>query len=233
MALSLNNDTFKMALDNSRDIGARLYTPSTIGAYGFYDDYKMRKDVHEDTYQRPRTMYGVTKVFMELLGQYYSQKYGLDFRCLRLPGVLSAFECNGGTTDYAIEMIFAALKGEKYKCFMRPEIDLPFIYIDDLIINQIRFFECDIKRLNREIYNLSAFSVSPRSVENFLRQRFPDFEVEYVPDFRNQIAQVWPANFLSEISQREWDMMIGYDFEKSFTQMIDDCENFLKAKGQL
>lgn len=104
----------------------------------------------------------------------------MDFRSLRLPGVLSAFECNGGTTDYAIDMIFAALKGEDYECYLEPEIDLPFVYIDDLILNQIMFVETPKQNLKREIYNLSAFSVNPRQVEVFLKKHFPEFKVRNI-----------------------------------------------------
>lgn len=229
-AIELNNETFKYALDLSTEHKSRLYCPSTIGAYGFYNNFKDRKNVHEDTYQQPRTIYGVTKVYMELLGQYYSSKFGVDFRSLRLPGVLSAFECNGGTTDYAIDMILAALKGESYTCYLEPHIELPFVYIEDLVYNQLKFLETDMNSLKREVYNLSAFSVSAERLEGFLRQSFPDFRVEYVPDFRNQIARIWPANFLADKSIDQWGMDITFDFEKSFDQMILDCQAFLEEK---
>ena len=212
---------------------SRIYCPSTIGAYGFYNNYKDRKNVHEDTYQQPRTIYGVTKVYMELLGQYYSSKFGVDFRSLRLPGVLSAFECNGGTTDYAIDMILAAIKGEDYVCYLEPDVDLPFIYIDDLIWNQIKFLETDISLLKREIYNLSAFSVNAKKLEEFIKGYYPGFKVEYKPDFRNQIANMWPANFLAEKSISQWGMEKNYDFEKSFIQMMEDCKQFLIQKGEI
>lgn len=219
-------------MDLSTQHNSRIYCPSTIGAYGFYNNFKDRNNVHEDTYQQPRTIYGVTKVYMELLGQYYSSKFGTDFRSLRLPGVLSAFECNGGTTDYAIDMILAALKGEDYVCYLEPDIELPFVYIEDLIFNQLKFLETDTAELKREIYNLSAFSVSGRKLEKLLRTYFPDLKVEYRPDFRNSIATMWPANFLAEKSTKQWGMEINYDFEKSFVQLIEDCKKYLDQKDQ-
>lgn len=169
---------------------------------------------------------------MELLGQYYSSKYNVDFRSLRLPGVLSAFECNGGTTDYAIDMILAALKGEDYQCFLEPDVELPFVYIDDLIWNQMKFLEVDIANLKREVYNLSAYSVSARKLETFIKGYFPGFKVEYKPDFRNEIAKIWPANFLAEKSIDQWGMENNYNFEQSFEQMMIDCKEFLIKKGE-
>jgi nucleoside-diphosphate-sugar epimerase len=170
---------------------------------------------------------------MELLGQYYSSKFDLDFRSLRLPGVLSAFECNGGTTDYAIDMIFSGIKGEDYICYLEPNVELPFVYIDDLIINHLKFFERPKEYLKRNIYNFGAFSITPEKLHKYLQKTyFPNLKISYVPDFRNEIASIWPGSFKGTKSIRDWEMEINYDFESSIDELVAKCKEYVSLKNE-
>ena len=128
----LNNTSFAYALKIANDFKLQLYVPSTIAAFGFLPE-ENRDVIPNNCFQRPQSIYGVTKVYMELLGEYHHRRYGLDFRSLRYPGIVSPIKAFGGTTDYLTDMIEAAVKGEEYVCYLEPHASLPFIHSNDCI----------------------------------------------------------------------------------------------------
>lgn len=145
-----------------------------------------------NTIQNPSTMYGVNKVAIELLGSYYRNKLGVDFRALRYPQILSAVKPEGGTGDYACEIFFEALKHKKYCSFVAGYTSMPFLHIEDLIVGTLKFIEADANKLNGCVYNVQGDNFSLFELADALKKRMPEFEISYKPDFRQKIADSWP-----------------------------------------
>ena len=152
----------------------KLFTPSSIAAYGFRN-LDQRENVNEMTFQRPETIYGIMKIFVELMGNYMKYKRCIDFRSLRYPGVLSSIMPDGGTTDYAIEMMYSAIQNKDFSCYIQKDIALPFLYIDDLISETIRFLEADQSQLQYTAYSLGNFSITPEELYNTIKKSYPNF----------------------------------------------------------
>ena len=172
LAFDVNVMGAKNAMDNARDHGCQLFIPSTIGAFG--GDHFEKYDTPNDSILQPKTMYGVTKVFNELLGEYYQNKFGIDFRCIRYPGVISSAKyAFNGTTDYStgkliqsnliliLEIFFHALETGHYKCWLGPKQALPMIYIDECIDATIQYLKAPQEDLKRCVYNLGGVSFTP------------------------------------------------------------------------
>lgn len=155
---------------------------------------------------QPQTVYGVGKVFNELLGDYYQRKYGIDFRSIRYPGVISSQKyAFNGTTDYSTEIFFHMLEKGHYSCFLKPEATLPMIYIDDTIEATIRLLKADKKRLSRTCYNLAGISFSAGDFCREVQQLIPGATLEFKPDFRQAIAESWPASLAEPSNKADWD----------------------------
>jgi threonine 3-dehydrogenase len=225
LAFSVNVNGTKNVLDASLKNGVeRVIIPSTIGVFG---PTTPKEDVAIETVTRPTTIYGITKLFCEQLGDYYSRKYGLDVRGLRLPGIISyRSPPGGGTTDYAVEMIISAVRRERYVCFLRKDTRLPMMYIPDAISSLIRLAESPASGLiHRTDFNVSAFSFTPGELEAELRSHFPDIAVEYRPDERQKIADSWPRTINSQAAAMEW----GFESKFSFRQTVEDMvKNLLR-----
>ncbi len=202
----------------------RVIIPSTIGVFG-PDTPKI--NVPPTTIVRPRTMYGITKYASELLGEYFFQKFGLDCRGLRYPGLLSYLSPpGGGTTDYAIEMMAAAARGEPYECFLKENTRLPMMYMPDAISALIQLSEADSGKLKRRTdYHVSSFSFTPGELKNEISKLIPDFQVTYRPDFRQQIADQWPESLDSEEASVDW----GFHSEYGFSATVGDMLSHLKS----
>lgn len=146
----------------------RVYAPSSIAAFG---DKCPKFNVPEDPVLLPRSMYGVTKVYGELLGKYYFQKFGVDFRCIRYPGIISSEEYEyHGTTDYSTEIFFKALREKHYDCFLKAETPLPLIHMDDALRATIQFLEADSPSLTRRVYNLAGMSLTPKDFADEIKK---------------------------------------------------------------
>lgn len=196
----------------------KVLFPSTIGVFG---PSSPKDEVNEVVIQDPNTTYGITKLFGELLGTYYYQKFGVDFRCVRLPGILSAgLPLGGGTTDYAIEMFHAALKKETYKCFLKQDTRLPMMYLSDCLAGLVQILQADSKKLNRRVYNLDAISFTPKELENEIKLKIKGFEVEYCPDFRQSIAETWPRSLNGENARKDFGWSPRFDIKKIVDDMI-------------
>jgi threonine 3-dehydrogenase len=181
---------------------------------------------------KPRTMYGVTKVATEILGNYYFYRFGLDVRGLRYPGLISYSAMpGGGTTDYSVEMFHYAIADKKYTCFLREDTMLPMMYMPDAINAFLQLYEADVSVLSHHTdYNISAFSFTPKDLENAIKKRIPDFTVEYVPDFRQSIADSWPETIDHSEASRDWGFKFSYHFERMVDDMITNLRKLKRIE---
>lgn len=210
------NNILRAATERKID---KVVIPSTIGVFG---PDTPRKDVPVVTVTRPKTMYGITKVATEMLGEYYFEKFGLDVRGLRYPGIMSwVREPTAGTTDYSVQMFYQAAKGESYKCFLKPDAYLPMMYIPDAVSSLVKLAEADLESLTRHTdYNISSYSFSPEQLYQAIKKEAPEFTVTYEPDFRQKIAETWPASLDSSLAERDWGFKPEYDLDRTVKDML-------------
>ncbi|MDS0256091.1 NAD-dependent epimerase/dehydratase family protein [Thermoplasmatales archaeon AK] len=219
-----SNGTFNVLSKSLAHGIRRVIIPSTIGVFG---PETPKEKVPEVTVQRPTTMYGITKVAAELLGLYFRNKHSLDVRGLRFPGLISyKTPPTAGTTDYAVDMIMHAARGQNYQCYLRSDTRLPMMYMPDAIEALIKLFESNSKSLRFCMeYNVSAFSFTPAELEAEIRKIVPDFRVSYLPDFRQDIADSWPSSLECSAAKKDW----GFHPKYSFTEMVHDMMRNLRA----
>ncbi|MEM1995496.1 MAG: NAD-dependent epimerase/dehydratase family protein [Thermoplasmatales archaeon] len=209
-------NVFKSALKHKVDL---VLTPSSIGVFG---PETPKENVPIETITRPSTIYGISKLFAERIGQYYYERFGLDARGLRFPGLISyKAPPGGGTTDYSIEMIVESVKGKKYKCFLRKDTKLPMMYMPDALEAMVKLAEADSSRLkHRTDFNVTSFSLTPAELEEELKLHYPKFEVEYEPDFRQKIADSWPQSLDASAAAAEWGFRPRYNLKDTVEDMI-------------
>lgn len=218
LALEVNVRGFQNIIEVCKVHNLRLFCPSTIGAFGPTTPRNPCPDV---TVQRPRTIYGVSKVHVELLGEYFYHKYGVDFRSLRFPGVLSAdTPPGGGTTDYAVHIFHDVMRTGKYECFLRADSRLPMIYLPDCIRATIESLEAPPESFKTRTYNLQAISFTPSELVEEMRKYFPDMEVTYKPDERQAIADTWPEVLDDTNARRDWGWKHEYNLERIVQDMV-------------
>jgi len=226
LAWKVNVQGLKNVLDASQALGiSKVFWPSSIAVFGPDAPKSMTP---EGSALNPTTIYGVTKVAGELLCNYYSLKYHLDVRCLRYPGIVSSQTLpGGGTTDYAVGMFYAAVKGEPYSCFVSRETVLPMMYMPDALRASVVLMEADSESVPRHAgYNLAAVSFSAGELANQISKRVPEFRVSYDPDSRQRIADSWPHSIDDAEARRDWGWRHEYDLDR----MVDDMLLKLRAK---
>ncbi|KAJ1993911.1 hypothetical protein H4R33_000482 [Dimargaris cristalligena] len=214
-ALSVNITGFQNVLELARVHKLRIFCPSTIGAFGPDTPKQNTPDL---TIMKPNTIYGITKVHCELLGEYYNEKFGVDFRSVRYPGILSYDTMpGGGTTDYAIDIFHQALRTNSYNCFLKPDTYLPMMYITDCINGTVQLLEAPSTSLTQRVYNMGADSFCPADLATAIREQFsPDFQMNYTPDTRQAIADSWPASLDDSRARTDW----GWRPEFQTTDMV-------------
>ncbi len=207
-------------LEIAREKNLRIFCPSSIAVFG---PSTPKENTPQDTVLTPTTMYGVTKVTGELLGEYYVKKYGVDVRGVRYPGIISSeTPPGGGTTDYAVEMFYYAVRGEKYTCFVREDTVLPMMYMPDCIKSAIQLMEADFSKLKHHTnFNVTAMSFSAKELEEEIKKHIPDFSCEYKPDFRQEIAESWPRTIDDSCAREEWGWKPDYDLKRMVKDMIE------------
>ena len=225
LAWAVNVEGLRNVLGVARAHGLRLFWPSSIAAFG---PATPRENTPQAGPLDPVTMYGTTKVTGELLCRYAFQQDGVDVRSLRYPGLIShATKPGGGTTDYAVEIFYAAIQGEPYTCFLRPDTRLPMMYMPDAVRATVDLMEADADAISvRTSYNVTALSFSAEEIATALQRRFPDFEVRYDPDFRQVIADSWPASIDDSQARTDWGWQPAFDLDR----MVDDMIDHLAAK---
>ncbi|MHA1260117.1 MAG: NAD-dependent epimerase/dehydratase family protein [Candidatus Heimdallarchaeaceae archaeon] len=219
LAYSINFEGFYNVLEATRELNLeQLFAPSSIAAFG---PSTPLVNTPNDTIMRPTTIYGVSKVYVELLGEYYTQKYGLNFRSLRYPGILSPEEPGGGTTDYAIWIFYEALKNKKYTCFLGPDVRLPMMLMSDCLKSTFDLIEAPDDKLVHRSFNVTAMSFTPEELANEIKKYIPDFEIEYKPDFRDEIARSWPQSLDDSAARNEWGWKPEFEFETMVKVMLE------------
>jgi len=220
VAWELNMGGLYRVLEVARTHGCSVFLPSSIGAFG---PTTPARRTPQDTIQRPTTMYGVTKVASELLCDYYHQRFGLDTRGLRLPGLIShVAPPGGGTTDYAVEIFYQAVRYRHYTCFLRPDTALDMMYMPDAIRAMIELMEADAAGLvHRNAFNLAAMSVTPEQLAREIRGHLPDFVIDYdVDPARQAIADSWPESVDDTAAREEWGWRPRYDLAAMTADML-------------
>ena len=207
-------------LEVAREKGCAVFTPSSIGSFG---PNTPRVDTPQDTIQRPRSMYGVTKVATELLSDYYFNKYGVDTRAVRFPGLISYTTLpGGGTTDYAVEIYYAAVKGEEFVCPIAKGTFMDMMYMPDDLKAAVDIMNADPSRLiHRNAFNIASMSFDPEIIYNKICEHIPGFKMRYEVDpVRQAIADSWPDKMDDSCARAEWDWAPSYDLETMTVDMI-------------
>ncbi|MBF0840297.1 L-threonine 3-dehydrogenase [Staphylococcus lentus] len=228
-AWNLNMGGLVNALEAAREYNMQFFTPSSIGAFGPNTPKDMTP---QETIQRPTSMYGVNKVAGELLCDYYYTKFGVDTRSVRFPGLISYVkEPGGGTTDYAVEIYFKAIREGKYNSYIAKGTYMDMMFMDDAINAIIQLMEADGERLvHRNAYNVSAMSVEPETVKASIQKILPEFELGYdVDPDRQAIADTWPNSIDTSCAKEEWGFNPQYDLDSMTKLML----KAIKEKDQL
>lgn len=208
-------------LEVARLFGCAVFTPSSIGSFG---PNTPKDNTPQDTIQRPTTIYGVTKVTGELLSDYYFTRFGVDTRSVRFPGLISNLTLpGGGTTDYAVEIYYAAVKGEKFVCPLKQGTFMDMMYMPDALKAMVDIMEADpAKLIHRNSFNVTAMSFDPEIIYNTIKRHVPAFEMVYEPEpIKQAIADSWPNSLDDSCAREEWGWNPVYDLEKMTVDMLD------------
>lgn len=220
-AWNLNMGGLMNALEVSRELDLQFFTPSSIGAFG---PSTPKKGTPQDTLQRPTTMYGVNKVSGELLCDYYFERYGLDTRGVRFPGLISnVARPGGGTTDYAVEIYYKALEEGKYTSYIAEGTYMDMMYMPDALQAIVDLMEADpAKLIHRNAFNVTAMSFEPSQIAAAIQKEIPSFEMAYdVDPVRQAIADSWPDAIDATAAKEEWGFKAIYDLEKMTADMLE------------
>lgn len=197
----------------------KVFFPSSIAVFGADTP---RKNTPQQTIMTPSTVYGMSKLAGENWCNYYYQKHNVDVRSLRYPGIIGYQSLpGGGTTDYAVEIYHAAVKGETYTCFLKANTRLPMLYMSDAIRATIALMDAPTKAISiRTSYNLSGMDFTPSEVAAAIQQEIPDFNIEYQPDFRQAIADSWTESIDDSQARQDWGWKVQYDLPKMTKEML-------------
>lgn len=221
LAWKIGIDGLWNVLEVAREHHCAVFTPSSIGSFGPSTPHFMTP---QDTIQRPRTMYGVTKVTTELLSDYYFLKYGVDTRAVRFPGIISnVTPPGGGTTDYAVDIYYYAVRGEKFVCPIREGTLMDMIYMPDALKAAIDLMEADPSRLvHRNAFNIASMSFAPETIFAAIKKYKPSFEMTYdVDPLKQSIADSWPDCLDDQCARQEWDWKPTYDLDSMTRDMLE------------
>jgi len=201
----------------------QIICPSSIAVFG---PETPRNLTPQQTVILPKTMYGLSKASGELLCDYYVQKYNIDIRGLRYPGLISyKTPPGGGTTDYAVEIFYEALKNKSYKCFLKADTILPMMYMNDAIRGTIQLAETDFNKLkNHSNFNFAGVSFSCHQLADEIKKHIPEFKISYEPDFRQQIADSWPQSIDDSEARKQWGWKVEYDLAKITADMLKNLK---------
>jgi threonine 3-dehydrogenase len=227
-ALHLNMRGTEVAMDVALQYGAQIFVPSSIAAFG---PTTPRDHTPNITVQRPSTIYGVSKVYAELLGEYYHKRFGLDFRSVRYPGIISwKAPPGGGTTDWSCAAFHGALDASaSYTCFVKADTSMPLMYMPDCIDGTIQLMLADSAKLSCRTYNLNGISFSPDDLAKAIRKHVPHFKIEYAPDMRQAIADSWPRSLEDSDARKDWGWNPTYGLDQLAADML---QNLMRVRQQ-
>lgn len=229
-AWEINMRALMNTLELARDSDAKkLFWPSSIAVFG---PTTPRHNTPQLTVMEPNTVYGISKLAGERWGEYYHRRYGVDFRSLRYPGLISyKTEAGGGTTDYAVEIYYEAIRNNSYNCFLREDTALPMMFMDDAIKATIQLMEADPARLSlRSSYNVGGMSFTPKEVVAAIRKHQPDFSVTFEPDFRQAIADSWPASIDDSVARADWGLSDAFNLDSMTELMLSEIGKKISKK---
>jgi nucleoside-diphosphate-sugar epimerase len=218
-------------LEVARQYHCAVFVPSSIGAFG---PGTPPENTPQDTVQRPTTMYGVTKVAGELLCDYYFRRFGVDTRGVRFPGIIShVAPPGGGTTDYAVEIFYEAIRHQHYTCFLRPDTRLDMMYMPDAVKAAIDVMAADPARLaHRNAFNVTAMNFTPERLAEEIRKHIPKFVIDYrIDPVRQAIADSWPNSIDDSCARAEWGWSPVYDLESMTRDMLENLDKKLSMAG--
>lgn len=226
LAWNVNINALYNVLEVARENNCAVFTPSSIGAFG---PTTPADDTPQDTIQRPNTMYGVTKVAGELLCDYYYKRFNVDTRGVRYPGIISNETLpGGGTTDYAVDIYYEAIKHKKYTSFLKAGTFLDMMYMPDALKAAVDLMEADPNKLiHRNAFNVSTMSFDPEMLADSIKKHIPEFELDYEVDrVKQEIADSWPNNMDDSAAVEEW----GWNYDYDLPKMTEDMLKVLKKK---
>jgi threonine 3-dehydrogenase len=219
-ALNININGTRNALEIAKELKLRIFAPSTIAVFGPRSQKVMTPD---DTDLCPTTVYGITKVLLEQLGEYYHEKFGVDFRCLRYPGIISHNTLpGGGTTDYAVHIFYDAMKPapQVFTCGVKPDEPLPMMYMPDCLNATVNILEADPKLLKRRVYNVSSMSFTPAQIYAAVTKHVPTLQAKWDTNHLQDIAHSWPDSVDDSNARRDWGWKPQYDLESMVADML-------------
>jgi nucleoside-diphosphate-sugar epimerase len=229
LAWHLNMQGLLNVLDIAREEKIhKVYWPSSIAVFG---PTSPKQNCPQQTIIEPTTVYGISKYAGEFWCNYYFQRYGVDVRSLRYPGLISYKSApGGGTTDYAVEIYHEALEEKQYNCFLKEDTYLPMMYMPDAIRATIELMEAPADKIGiRTSYNISGISFSPKEITASIQQHIPDFTIAFTPDYRQAIADSWPQSIDDSVAASHWGWKAEYNLDKMTTDMLEN----LKGDGDL
>lgn len=224
LAWNLNMQSLLNVLDIAKEEKIyKIYWPSSIAVFG---PTSPKINCPQQTIIEPSTVYGISKYAGEFWCNYYHQRWGLDVRSIRYPGLISyKSEPGGGTTDYAVEIFHEALEEKKYECFLKEDTYLPMMYMPDAIKATLELMEAPAAQISiRTSYNISGMSFSPKEIAAEIKKHIPAFEISYKPDYRQQIANSWPQSIDDTVARNDWDWKEDYNLERMTNDMFDNLK---------
>jgi nucleoside-diphosphate-sugar epimerase len=217
---SLNMRSHSHVLDLAKDgLIKKIFWPSSIAVFG---PTTPMENTPQYTVMEPNTVYGITKQAGERWNEYYFNKFGVDVRSIRFPGLIGWKAApGGGTTDYAVDIFHQAIQHEKYESFLSENTGLPMMYMPDAIRATIELMEAPAEQVKiRSSYNLAGVSFTPKQIAEEVKKHIPDFKMTYNPDFRQTIADSWPSSIDDSYAQKDWGWELKYDLEKMTSDMM-------------
>ncbi|GAA4848143.1 NAD-dependent epimerase/dehydratase family protein [Algivirga pacifica] len=227
-AWDINMQGLLNVLEAAKLFHLKVFWPSSIAVFG---PNTPQDNTPQDTVMQPNTVYGMSKLAGELWCQYYFEKYGVDVRSIRYPGLIGWKSLpGGGTTDYAVEIFHKALAGEYFECFLSEQTGLPMMYMPDAVKGTLALMDAPAEQLTvRTSYNFAGMTFTPEEIYKEVKKHFPQFEISYKPDFRQAIADSWPSSIDDAVAQKDWNWTPDYDLGK----MTEDIVTNLKKKHSL
>lgn len=229
-AWDLNMTSLLAVLDLAKDKHIKqVYWPSSIAVFG---PTTPKEKTPQKTIMEPSTVYGISKVSGEFWCNYYHEKFGVDVRSLRYPGIISwKNKPGGGTTDYAVDIYFKALENNQYECFLSEDTHLPMMYMEDAVDATIKLMQAkpeDVKI--RSSYNLAAINFTPKEISDEIKTHLPDFEISYKPDFRQKIADSWPSSIDDSEARKDWNWQHQFNLKTMTSDMLKNLKINQKVK---
>ena len=228
-AWNLNMEGLFNVLNLAKDgIIEKVFWPSSIAVFG---PTTPRQNTPQTTIMEPTTVYGISKLAGERWCEYYNNKYGVDVRSIRYPGLISyKAQPGGGTTDYAVDIYYKAIEQGNYECYLKEDTYLPMMYMEDAIKATIDLMEADEEKIKiRSSYNLAGISFSPIEISEEIKKHVPEFEISYAPDFRQAIADSWPQSIEDSRATEDWGWNGSYDISSMTVAMLEGLKQKLDS----